>query len=127
MYLDNHALLLILERMDVSGVATMYLVNTRFRDLIRGNSHVFLNKPIASYPVHLDVHRQSPRELYHFFMIFGDQISALIIDDLCMDVAMNIVGYSQQLRMLACQKANLLALDFLKSNMPRQLSVFLVN
>lgn len=105
----------------------MYLVNTHFRDLIRGNSHVFLNKRIASYPVHLDVYDQSPRELYHFFMIFGDQISVLIIDDLCMDVAMNIVGYSQQLRMLVCQKANLLALDFLESNMPSQLEVKIKN
>jgi hypothetical protein len=112
--------------MDVSGIATMYLVNSRFRQLIRGNSHIFLRKPIARNPVYLNINRQPPQELYNFFMLFGDQMSALVIDNLCMTVATHIVGFSPQLRCLKFKTANILALHFLTENMSQRLSVLII-
>lgn len=119
----DYILLEVLERMDVSGIATMYLVNSRLRQLIRDNSHIFLRKPIARDPVYLDVNGQPPQELRNFFMLFGDQMSALVIDDLTMTFATHIVGFSPQLISLQCTVANGLALHFLTSNMSRRLSV----
>lgn len=98
--MSNECLLEVLDRMKIEEIAKMFLVSTRFNRLIRRWPSIFLNKKPDGSSIHLNIYKQPPDILNHFFMIFGDYICTLVVDDLCMSVANKIYGYCPQLHRL---------------------------
>lgn len=115
--LNDDCLLEVLRRMDIEAIATMFLVSNRFHELIRRNTSIFIRKRANGNPIFLDAFSQPPIVLHRFFLFFGDYIHSLFIDDLCMFVAIRIVGFCPQLEHLIVRRAEMTALDFLNSNM----------
>lgn len=122
--LNDDCLLEILERMDLEDIAKMFLVSQQFNQLItKWPSSLFLFKsPHDGCRIQMDVYRQPPHVLDRFFFIFGDYIHTLILDDICMYIAIKIVGLCPNLRHLIIEsmdKRNLynwIALDFISDN-----------
>lgn len=99
----------------------MFLVNTRFHELIKRWPAIFLyKKPTDGRMIHLDIYKQPKDILDRFFMLFGDYVRTLVIDDICMYVAIKIAGYCPDLQMLYVKSLHdIFALDFISEVMPQ--------
>lgn len=58
-------------------------------------------------------------------MYYGEYIRSLQIDDLCIFVAVHIVGFCPRLRRLEFRKAEFIALHFLESNVNTNVATIL--
>lgn len=123
----DYMLLEILQRMDIEEVAKMFFVCTRFNELIKKHPAVWINKKSTGTTVHLDIYKQPVNVLIRFFMIFGDCIKSLDLDDPCMFVAVKIVGYCPHLRRLVVGSAEMIAYDYLHTLLPNLVIILKLN
>jgi hypothetical protein len=99
--LSNDCLLEILGRMKVEEIAKMFLVSKRFHDLITAWPSIFLYKlATPGNIISLDVYKQPKDVLNKFFLYFGEYVHTLVLDDICMFVAIKLVGFCPGLRKL---------------------------
>jgi hypothetical protein len=105
--------------MNLEDIAKMFLVSTRFNKLIKKWPAIFLNKDSNICRINLDIYKQPPAVLDRFFMIFGDFIHTLVLDDIRMYVAIKIVGFSPGLRKLIIKSVqDVWAVNFIIEHMP---------
>lgn len=116
--LNDDSLLMILDQMEVEEIGKMFLVSTRFYELIREWSSILQKKKASGTPVHITIGDQPQHILKHFFMCFGDYMKHLVIDNFDMFAAVNTFGFCDNLQRLDFNSADMLAVGFIEAMMP---------
>lgn len=118
--LSIECLLEVLDRMGIEDIAKMFLVSQQFHDLIRAWPSIFLKRKfVASSIMHLDIYKQPKDVLHLFFLYFGDYVHTFVLDDICMYVAIRIVGYCPHLSRLYLKSVtDIAALGYIEEMLP---------